>query len=231
MAVMVLDSPIEQLDRRQRLIRAGIKAFGTMPYDDVRVSEVAAEAGVASGLPFHYFESKRGFYLEVVRQIAILMRDVLTVPRHLSGVAALHAMLDAHLDWLESHPDPLRELLRGPLGTDPEVRAVFDEARWDGASQMLAIAGVTNPGAGAHLVIGGWIAMKDTLIVRWLDEPVFDRALLLDILTASFSDIVRQLELKGVGTAHEVTGRTTRPGSSRESGVDPPHRAPNPRGG
>jgi hypothetical protein len=93
------------------------------------------------------------------------------------------------------------------------VRAVFDEARWDGASQMLAIAGVTDPRAGAHLVIEGWIAMKDTLIVRWLDEPVLGRAQLLDILTASFSDIVRQLELRGLGavppSSHGDPTRTT----------------------
>ena len=45
---------------RAKLITVALEHFATRPYDEVTVGEIARAAGVAHGLLFHYFDSKRG---------------------------------------------------------------------------------------------------------------------------------------------------------------------------
>lgn len=175
------------------MLRAGIEAFGTTAYDDVRVSDIASETGVAAGLPFHYFASKRGYYLEVLRYVAVLMRDVLDVPSTLPPGAAVRAMLTAHCEWLESHPLALRELLRGSLGSDPEARAVYEEGRWDGMARLLHLVGADDPDARTRLMIEGWVLMKDDVMMRWIDNPAIPREEMIELLVRALSDLFASL--------------------------------------
>ncbi|XPP27562.1 MAG: TetR/AcrR family transcriptional regulator [Leucobacter sp.] len=162
-------------DRRQRLLTEGMEAFGTVPYDDVVVSELARRAGVAAGLPFHYFGSKRGFFLAVLGRVAVEMREVLAPPEGLVPREAIREMMRAHIRWLGGHSQQLRELVRGGLGGDAELRGAFEEARWEGASQLLAAVGIEHLDDHARIFVTGWIAMKDEIIMSWSDRPAEDR--------------------------------------------------------
>ena len=53
--------------RNEAILQAGVAIFGSVPYDEVSVDDIAARAGVAHGLVFHYFQNKRGLYLWVLR--------------------------------------------------------------------------------------------------------------------------------------------------------------------
>src|SRR6516225_12503449 len=55
---------------RERLLQAGYAYFAKRPFDTVTVDEIADAAGVAHGLLFHYFGSKHGLYLEMMRNAA-----------------------------------------------------------------------------------------------------------------------------------------------------------------
>jgi AcrR family transcriptional regulator len=177
-------------ERRQRLLRAGLDAFGASAYDDVLVSKIAADAGVAAGLPFHYFGSKRGFYVEVMTFYSSEIHQSVVLPADTAPGIAARMMLDSNLDWFERRPHALRELVRGGLGTDPEIRSIFDGARWEGASKLLDLAGCSHVDANARLFIEGWIAMKDEIIVRWLEHPSIDRDTLVDTLVQLFADVL-----------------------------------------
>ncbi|CAN5224887.1 TetR/AcrR family transcriptional regulator [soil metagenome] len=186
-------APVRSIDRRERLLQAGIEAFGTTAYDEVRVSDIATATGVAAGLPFHYFGSKRGYYLEVLRYIGVQLREVLTAPLGLGPGASVRAILVAHFDWLESHPVALRELLRGPMGADPEARAVFDDDRWDGMSRLLAALGITEPDPRTRLMVEGWISMKDDVMMRWIDSPNVPRNEVIELLVRVLADLFDRL--------------------------------------
>src|SRR6266480_4589396 len=54
--------------RRQQLVEIGSELFAKRPYDEVWVEEIAAAAGVSRGLLYHYFPTKRDFFVAVVRQ-------------------------------------------------------------------------------------------------------------------------------------------------------------------
>jgi AcrR family transcriptional regulator len=48
----------DQLERRQRIIRAALRALAGGEYDQVKISEVARDSGVALGTLYRYFASK-----------------------------------------------------------------------------------------------------------------------------------------------------------------------------
>ena len=45
-----------------RLVLAAVKEFGTRPFDEVTVAELAAAAKVTTGALYHHFGSKLGLY-------------------------------------------------------------------------------------------------------------------------------------------------------------------------
>lgn len=47
---------------RGRLALAAVRAFGSRPFDEVTVGELAAAAGVTTGALYHHFDSKLGLY-------------------------------------------------------------------------------------------------------------------------------------------------------------------------
>jgi AcrR family transcriptional regulator len=180
-------------ERRERLLEAGMEAFGTTPYDDVRVADIAARAGVAAGLPFHYFGSKRGYYLEVVSHISVLMLDVLAVPAGTSPSVAARAILNANLEWLSSHPFPLRELMRGQDGSDIDIRQIFDQTRQDGVRHLLSSIGLTHElDAATQLMVAGWAVMKNDLLLRWIEDPVVSRDTLVESIVGVLADILQR---------------------------------------
>ncbi len=53
-------------DRRKQLIRIGLMMLRTRPIHELSIDDVAGEAGISRGLLFHYFPSKRDFYVAVI---------------------------------------------------------------------------------------------------------------------------------------------------------------------
>ncbi len=52
----------DQLDRRQRIVRAALRALANSDYERVKISVVAQESGVALGTLYRYFASKEHLF-------------------------------------------------------------------------------------------------------------------------------------------------------------------------
>jgi AcrR family transcriptional regulator len=65
--------------RREQLVALGIEIFSERPFDEVSIDDIAAAAGISKGLLYHYFPSKRDFYVAVIRSAADEMQ-VMTEP-------------------------------------------------------------------------------------------------------------------------------------------------------
>jgi TetR/AcrR family transcriptional regulator, cholesterol catabolism regulator len=52
----------DQLERRQRIVRSALRALAKSEFDQVRISEVAADADVALGTLYRYFVSKEHLF-------------------------------------------------------------------------------------------------------------------------------------------------------------------------
>lgn len=105
-------APSERGDKRERIIEAAIKVFAERGFYHARVSEVAAEAGVAGGTIYNYFRNK----------------DDLLISLFEDRMEAILADFRAELAGLDSATDRLRrfvELHLAMVARDPQLAEVL----------------------------------------------------------------------------------------------------------
>lgn len=151
-----------------------MRVFGAHPYDGIHVEQLAAEAGISAGLLYHYFPSKRDYYLAVVQE-AIREIASLTATRTAAdawdGIAAGVA---AYLEHAQRHPMGFLTAHRGAMSSDEEIRRLLAAARARQRGRVLRALGLTSPAA-KHAV-DAWIAMVYDLTAASLTDPSLDRA-------------------------------------------------------
>ena len=64
-------------DKRDRLIKAGLNVFSRHGYDQTRMTDIAAEAGVSVGVLYQRFNDKRGLFEVIVDNLAHRLRGEL----------------------------------------------------------------------------------------------------------------------------------------------------------
>ena len=112
--------------RREQLVALGVEMFSERPFDDVSIDDIAAAAGISKGLLYHYFPSKRDFYVAVVRHSAEEMQAVTESDPALPPIARLADGLDRYLEYVATHARGFATVLRAGIGSDPEVAAIVE---------------------------------------------------------------------------------------------------------
>ncbi len=181
---------LEPDERRRQILEAAQRLFSERHYGAVPLDEIAAEAGVARGLINHYFGTKRDLYVEVVREMVRV--PPLPVPEYVQGKSTRERVAEAIDGWLTMTSrnrgtwlDSVRSA--GGLG-DPEIAAVFEEAREDAAVRMVAILGLgpieeVAPERLAMMRAYGGLAEAAT--VQWLDHGRLTRQQVHELLVES----------------------------------------------
>src|ERR1700683_1852545 len=88
---------------RAQLVTLGIDLFAAHSYDDVSIDELARAAGVSKGLLYHYFPTKRDFYVATVQHSSKDLLDRTFLPSELVPMDRLQGGLDAFLDYVSDH--------------------------------------------------------------------------------------------------------------------------------
>ncbi|MBK7641893.1 MAG: TetR/AcrR family transcriptional regulator [Planctomycetes bacterium] len=111
-----MQKPNEQ--KRRRILAAAAGLFAERPFHDVRLEEVAAQAGVGKGTIYIYFPGKEELYLALVDEGFTQLVAQLS-ERHIqaqgSARAALRAILAALVHFAVEFPH-LAELMRSNAG-------------------------------------------------------------------------------------------------------------------
>jgi AcrR family transcriptional regulator len=157
-------------DRRQLLIDAARELFAKHAYDQVTTSEIAKNAGVAYGLIAHHFDTKRGLYLAVMREISaeLTAHQLMPAPEGSSLAEQLRHALRNHISYIDQYSDSFMAFVRGELGVDPERRDAVEELRWLGAQRVLLAIGIIDPVPPVlRTAMHGWVG--------YLDEMMIDR--------------------------------------------------------
>jgi len=176
--------------RRAQLLRLGTEIFSARPFDAVSIDEVARRAGIAKGLLYHYFPSKRDFYVAVIGAAAHELREV-TRPE--TGVAAedrLRHGLEAYLGFVEHRAQGFRTLMQGGIGSDPEVREIVDSMRALFVGRVAAGMGVEEAPPLLRAALRGWIGMVEAASLDWLENRDLSREALAGLLTLSLGSLV-----------------------------------------
>jgi AcrR family transcriptional regulator len=148
--------------RRQQLVALGVEMFSERPFDDVSIDDIAVSAGISKGLLYHYFPSKRDFYVAVVRHSADEMEAITETDPQLAPLERLSVGLDRYLDYVDTHARGYATVLRAGIGSDPEWPRSSSEyaRRWpDGFSTTWA---ARTPSRRASVLpsAGGWASPR-----------------------------------------------------------------------
>lgn len=193
------DAKAPRIDRRARLIKAASQLFAERAYDEVTTTEIAERAGVAYGLIAHHFTNKRGLYLATIHAAAEDLRAVQTTPPG-GDVPAdrLRNAIDRHIEYMDHRAAGFLALMRAGSGSDPEVHAIVEDLRWQGAVRMLRALGVGGP---VHPLLRaamrGWVGYLDELIIDHIHHHDVDRAHLVRLAADALVATLR--------TAYSVT--------------------------
>jgi AcrR family transcriptional regulator len=152
--------------RRRQLLTLGSALFGSRPYDEVSIDEVARTAGISKGLLYHYFPTKRDFYVATVRDSATQLIARTKTPDDMGSLDRLRAGLDAFFEYVVDHGTAYENLLRSGIGSDTEVAKIVDETREAFSARLVEKLEVRSELA--RLALRGWVGFVEATALSWL---------------------------------------------------------------
>jgi AcrR family transcriptional regulator len=179
-------------ERRKQLLDLGIEIFSTQPYEEISIEGLAEAAGISKGLLYHYFKSKREFYVESIRAASERLRDLTKPNLALPPAERLRAAVDAHLNYLEEHGAVYAAIYQGGMAIAPELGKVFEEHRQTVMRWFLRDFGVVKPRPALRTALRAWIAMVEGASLDWIMHRELKRNDLCDLLVAGFVALLAQ---------------------------------------
>mgnify|MGYP002784761585 CR=1 FL=1 len=124
-----------------KMLDAAGTLFGAKRYHEVRMDDIAAEAGVSKGTLYRYFKDKEEMYLALLEQASAKLLDELRqrVERADSCREQLVGVVDAVVTFFDSHPHLFDLILRAELGQDQGKRFPWQEVRAEGSRLVAGI--------------------------------------------------------------------------------------------
>lgn len=172
--------------RRGQLLDIGAKLFAQRPYDEVSMEEVAEIAGVSYGLPYHYFASKRAFYLAIVDHESVKLLHASRPDPLLPPLAQVNAGLDVYIDYAARYPDGFR-VAQGGAFTDNDLRDIHQRRVLALRDRILrALAAVMTTNRATQIAVTAWLGFVTIAILDWLDDPTVTRDQLRDLCARAF---------------------------------------------
>ena len=182
--VAVKRTRLDKAARREQLLAFGLKAFASVPYDELSIDSLAREAGISKGLLYHYFPTKRDYYVATVQEAARVLRQETMTPDASPPIERLERGLYAYLSFPERHDKAYLALMRGGTSADPEVARVVNETR-----EELPARGMNDapraPGE-LRLRLRGGIAFFEATAMEWLEHRKPARGPLVELWKQMF---------------------------------------------
>lgn len=180
--------------RRAQLLSLAKSAFSDRAYDDVSIDDLAREAKISKGLLYHYFPTKRDLYVAGLTEIAGELVAAVTSSSGASPIERARAGLDAYLDHITRHQRAFVSLMRGGIGSDPEVAAVVDGVRakmFETFLQDQPFAPLVTGNPTFETAVRGWIGFVEAASIDWCTNPRLSRADLRELLVQVLFEVLR----------------------------------------
>jgi AcrR family transcriptional regulator len=180
--VTIAPPPARLAARRQQLLDAAVAIFARKGYRGAAISDIIAQADVARGTFYLYFDSKEEIFLAIVDDFHDRIRRMLDEPdppmrlaEH-NGRAVLQRSFRRWLLFFAAHRDAATVILKEATSIDPRFEASLarlrELARGDFAARFRRVQarGLVNPSMSpdlvAHLQMGMLDAAVDGYILR-----------------------------------------------------------------
>jgi AcrR family transcriptional regulator len=197
-------------ERRAQLLGLGLAMFSERSYDEVSVDDLARAAGVSKGLLYHYFPTKRDLYVAAIGEAARNLLEVTTRETQGAPEERLRRGLSTYLDFVERRGKAYVALMRGGVGSDPEVAAILEETRRTFAAHILEHVPREDMVPLLETAVRGWIGFVEATSLDWVSQRSVPRDALVELLAAVIFDVAAR------ATALAAPMTTTAP---RDSGT------------
>jgi AcrR family transcriptional regulator len=167
-------------ERRAQLLRLGQELFSTRSYDELSIDDIARAAGISKGLLYHYFPSKRDYYVETIRAASAELLEQTRTAASAAPVDRWRAGMNAYLEYVERHKRAFATLLRSGIGFDPEVSGIVENTRRAFLDRLLTNMPVQAPRV--RNAFRGWIGFVEASVLDWIDNSDVGRSELLELL-------------------------------------------------
>ena len=158
-------------ERRAQLLALGLQVFASRSYDEVSMEELATRAGISKGLVYHYFPTKRHFYVAALREAARQLVAETETDDDAPPSERLQKGLSAYLTFVERHARAYTALMRGGVGSDKQVAAVIEQTRGAFVERLLAapeVDAAVSPKL--RLAARGWIGFVEATALEWIQQ-------------------------------------------------------------
>jgi AcrR family transcriptional regulator len=181
-------------ERRSQLLDLGVRLLATRSVDELSIDLLAEEAGISRGLLYHYFGNKHAFHEAVVRRAADDLIAQTAPPAEGEPLERLLVSVTAYLDYVVANHEGYLSLVKGAAGGNDTLREIYEEARsalTDRVFRRDAQGEVLPDTAASRLVVRGWAAMTEELVLTWVVDPAgVTREELLRMIAASLPALV-----------------------------------------
>jgi AcrR family transcriptional regulator len=181
-------------ERRLQLLDLGARLFATRSVEEISIDVLAEEAGVSRGLLYHYFGGKQDFREAVIRHAVEDLVEQTAPPADGEPLERMLISLGVYVDYVLANLTLYRSLVRAAAGGTDEIRALYDEGRFALTDRIFredAQGEIIKDTPQARLVVRGWSAMTEEMVLSWAEDPtVITRDELLEVLALSLPGLV-----------------------------------------
>jgi AcrR family transcriptional regulator len=161
----------------EKILEAAGRLFGAGRFHEVRMEDIAAEAGVSKGTLYRYFHDKQEMYLALLERASKQL--VVELKRRTESADTnrdrLIAVVGAILGFFDEHPHLLDLIQRAEVGQDKGGAFPWQEVRDEGMRLVLDVLEdgqrngefhIVDPNTSMLMLLGGLRA-----VLRFGDRP------------------------------------------------------------
>jgi AcrR family transcriptional regulator len=185
---------LENDERRRRLLELGARLFTEHAYDEISMAQIARAAGISKALLYHYFPSKRDYFVATLAGGAEELRARVEPDPRLPPAEALAGSVDAYLTWIEEHAEAYEKLFRS-AGAVPEVRELVDGVRAATADRIVEGLGAADDPR-ARTAVRGWLWFMDGACLDWIAHRDLERAELHELLLGALAGALMAADVR-----------------------------------
>jgi AcrR family transcriptional regulator len=181
-------------ERRSQLLDLGVRLLATRSLDELSIDLLAEEAGISRGLLYHYFGSKHDFREAVVRRAADDLIAQTAPPVDGEPLERMLVSVTAYLDYVVANYEGYLSLVKGAASGNEALRGIYEEARsalTDRIFREGAQSEIIPDTALTRMVVRGWSAFTEELVLAWVAEPgEVTREELIGVLAGSLPALI-----------------------------------------
>jgi AcrR family transcriptional regulator len=174
-----MDHRLSAEDRKKQLVRIGLMMLRTQPIHELSIDAIAGQAGISRGLLFHYFPSKRDYYVAVISAAGRRLLRVTKPDESLPPEEKLREMLIQFVAFISRRRTAYISFVRGAAGGDDFAVEVYDETRAGLTKRILTYVGTPEvadePASPEYMRIHAWLAYAEDLAIEWSGLPEDER--------------------------------------------------------